>query len=171
MTDKILWRDGREAQDAWTHAETSESDGQIIVPLAAYLALSKEQRKAGANRIGVLLAPLEPIEAIIEDLPNLSLIALTFPAFSNGTSHSKASMLSGKHGFAGEIRAVGDVLFDQVPLMVRNGFTSFEITNAPTIAQLRAGKHGDFPMYYQPAAQKSDSAKSYSWRHLPANPA
>lgn len=170
MTGTILWRNGRETHDTWSHAETADGDGHIIVPLSVYLALSGEQRKANAGLIGVLLAPLEPIDAILGDLPNIPLIALAFPAFSNGTSHSKASMLSGKHGFSGEIRAVGDVLFDQIPLMIRNGFTSFEISNSPTIAQLRAGKHGDFPMYYQPAAQKSDSAKSYSWRHLPANP-
>jgi uncharacterized protein (DUF934 family) len=169
MTDKILWRDNALAQDSWTHAETVEGEGQIIVPLAAYLALSKEERKAGANRLGVLLAPLEALDAIVEDLPNLSLVALAFPSYTNGTSHSKASMLVEKHGFSGEIRAVGDVLFDQIPLMIRNGFTSFEIVNAPTISQLTSGKHGGIPLYYQPAAKPSGSAKSYAWRHKEAS--
>jgi uncharacterized protein (DUF934 family) len=169
MTDKILWRDNAVAQDSWTHSETMEGDGQVIVPLAAYLALSKAERKAGANRLGVLLAPLEPLDAIIEDLPNLSLVALAFPSYTNGTSHSKASMLAGKHGFTGEIRAVGDVLFDQIPLMIRNGFTSFEIVNAPTISQLTSGKQGGIPLYYQPAAKPSISARSYAWRHKEAS--
>ena len=165
MTDKILWRDDAVAQDSWTHSDTVEGEGQIIVPLAAYLTLSIDERKAGANRLGVVLAPLESLDMIVDDLQNLSLIALAFPAYANGTSHSKATMLVEKYGFTGEIRAVGDVLFDQIPLMVRNGFTSFEIVNAPTINQLTSGKKAGNPFQYQPAAKPSSSAKSYAWRH------
>ena len=169
MSDKILWRDNAAVKDGWSHAETDEGQGQVILPLAAYLALTKEQRKAGANRLGVLIQPLESIDAIVDDLPNLSLIALAFPAYTNGTAHSKAAMLVEQHGFSGEIRAVGDVLFDQIPLMIRNGFTSFEVVNAPTIRQLVAGKKAGNPFQYQPAAKSSDSAKSYVWRHKEAS--
>ena len=169
MSDKILWRDNAAVKDGWSHAETDEGSGQVILPLAAYLALTKEQRKAGANRLGVLIQPLESIDAIIEDLPNLSLIALTFPSYTNGTAHSKAAMLSSQHKFSGEIRAVGDVLFDQLPLMIRNGFTSFEIVNEPTIRQLASGKKAGIPFQYQPAAKPSASAKSYVWRHKEAS--
>ena len=169
MSDKILWRDNAVAKDGWSHAETDEGTGQIILPLAAYLALTKEQRKAGANRLGVLIQPLESIDAIVDDLPNLSLIALAFPAYTNGTAHSKAAMLVEHHGFSGEIRAVGDVLFDQIPLMIRNGFTSFEIVNAPTIRQLTAGKKAGNPFQYQPAAKPSADAHSYVWRHKEAS--
>jgi len=169
MTDKILWQNDAVAEDAWTHAETADADGQLVVPLSAYLALTPEQRKAGANRLGVLLQPLEPLDTILEDLPNLSMVALAFPAFSNGTSHSKAALLRGKHEFTGDIRAVGDVLFDQIPLMVRNGFSSFEITNKPTIKQLTSGKTGGIPLYYQPATKSASDAKSYTWRHRVAS--
>jgi uncharacterized protein (DUF934 family) len=169
MTDKILWQNDVVAEDAWTHAETADADGQLIVPLSAYLALTPDQRKAGANRLGVLLQPLEPLDAILKDIPNLSLVALAFPAFSNGTSHSKAALLRGKHGYKGDIRAVGDVLFDQIPLMIRNGFSSFEITNQPTIKQLTSGKKGGIPLYYQPAAKPANDAKSYTWRHRTAS--
>lgn len=169
MSDKILWRDNAVAKDGWSHAETDEGSGQIILSLAAYLALTKEQRKAGANRLGVLIQPLESIDAIVDDLPNLSLIALAFPAFTNGTAHSKAALLVEHHGFHGEIRAVGDVLFDQIPLMIRNGFTSFEIVNAPTIRQLTAGKKAGNPFQYQSAAKSSANAGSYVWRHKEAS--
>jgi uncharacterized protein (DUF934 family) len=169
MSEKILWRGDAAVKDGWSHAETDEGNSQIILPLAAYLALSKEQRRAGANRLGVLIQPLESIDAIIEDLPTLSLIALSFPAYTNGTAHSKAAMLVEHYGFAGEIRAVGDVLFDQIPLMMRNGFTSFEVTNGPTIAQLTSGKKGGIAFQYQPAARPSPTAKSYVWRHKEAS--
>jgi uncharacterized protein (DUF934 family) len=169
MNEKILWRDNAVATDSWTHSETDEGSRQIILPLAAYLALTKEQRKAGANRLGVLIQPLESIDAILDDLPNLSLIALSFPSYTNGTAHSKAAMLVEHYSFSGEIRAVGDVLFDQIPLMIRNGFTSFEIVNGPTIAQLTSGKKGGIPFQYQPAARPSPTAKSYVWRHREAS--
>lgn len=169
MADKILWQNNSIAQDAWTHAETADGDGQLILPLSAYLALTTEQRKAGANRLAVLLQPLEPIESVLDDLPNLSMVALAFPAFSNGTSHSKAALLRGKYGFNGDIRAVGDVLFDQIPLMIRNGFSSFEITNGPTIKQLLSGKVAGNPFYYQPATKLADEANSYTWRHRAAS--
>jgi uncharacterized protein (DUF934 family) len=169
MAAKILWQNNSIAEDAWANAENADADGQLILPLAAYLALSKEQRIAGSNRLAVLLQPLEPIESILDDLPNLSMVALAFPAFSNGTSHSKAALLRGKHGYTGDIRAVGDVLFDQIPLMIRNGFSSFEITNQPTIKQLVSGKTAGNPYYYQPAAKLANVAKSYSWRHRAAS--
>ena len=47
---------------------------------------------AGA-RLGVLLAPAEPVSAIAEDLPHLALVALVFPAFNDGRSFSKAELL------------------------------------------------------------------------------
>jgi uncharacterized protein (DUF934 family) len=169
MADKILWQNDAVAEDAWTHAETADGGGQLILPLSAYLALSNEQRIAGSNRLAVLLQPLEPIESLLDDLPSLSMVALAFPAFSNGTSHSKAALLRGKHGYKGDIRAVGDVLFDQIPLMVRNGFSSFEITNQPTINQLFSGKKGGIPLYYQPATKQANDAKSYTWRHRAAS--
>jgi uncharacterized protein (DUF934 family) len=165
MADNILWQNDSVAEDAWVHSETADGGGQLILPLSAYLALSNEQRIAGSNRLAVLLQPLEAIESILDDLPNLSMVALAFPAFSNGTSHSKAALLRGKHGFSGDIRAVGDVLFDQIPLMIRNGFSSFEITDQPTIKQLLSGKKGGIPLYYQPATKPADDARSYTWRH------
>ncbi len=169
MSDKILWRGDAAVKDGWVLADTDEGSGQVILPLAAYLALSKEQRKAGANRLGVLIQPLESIDAIVDDLPNLSLIALAFPTYTNGTAHSKAAMLVEHYSFSGEIRALGDVLFDQIPLMIRNGFTSFEVTNGPTISQLASGKKGGIAFQYQPAARPSPTAKSYVWRHKEAS--
>jgi uncharacterized protein (DUF934 family) len=169
MADKILWQNDAVAEDAWTHAETADGEGHIILPLPAYAALTAGERKAGSNRLAVLLQPLESIESILEDLPHLSMVALAFPAFSNGTSHSKAALLRGKHGYKGDIRAVGDVLFDQIPLMIRNGFSSFEITNQPTVKQLQSGKSGGIPLYYQPAAKPANDAKSYTWRHRAAS--
>jgi uncharacterized protein (DUF934 family) len=50
-------------------------------------------------------------------------IDLHFPSFTDGRAHSQAFLLRRRLGFAGELRATGDVLVDQIPLLARNGFT------------------------------------------------
>ena len=56
-------------------------------------------------------------------LDGVTRIDLHFPAFTDGRAHSQAFLLSRRLGFRGEIRATGDVLVDQLPLLARNGFT------------------------------------------------
>ncbi len=48
-------------------------------------------------------------------------------------------MLRDRFGFRGELRAIGDVLIDEVPFMLRCGFDSFEVSNPPTLSALQAG--------------------------------
>jgi uncharacterized protein (DUF934 family) len=55
--------------------------------------------------------------------------------------------------YKGEIRATGDVLLDQLPLMLRCGFDAFAIVHAPTIAALDAGNLPAIPEVYQTAVQ------------------
>ena len=57
-----------------------------------------------------------------------------------------------RFGFNGELRAIGDVLIDEIPLMLRCGFDSFEVTNAPTLSALRAGRLPGPPIHYQPGS-------------------
>ena len=47
---------------------------------------------------------------------------------------------------------IGDVLIDEIPLMLRCGFDSFEVTNAPTLSALRAGRLPGPPIHYQPGS-------------------
>lgn len=56
-------------------------------------------------------------------LDGVARIELHFPAFTDGRAHSQAFLLRRRLGFQGEIRATGDVLVDQLPLLARNGFT------------------------------------------------
>ena len=62
-----------------------------------------------------------------------------------------------RHGFNGELRAVGDVLLDELPLMLRCGFTSFEIVNAPTLRALEEGRLPHFVLAYQPSFAKESA--------------
>jgi uncharacterized protein (DUF934 family) len=163
-----LWHGDKFVTDAWRHAETDDGEGQIILPLAAWLGLTIEQRKAGSNRLGVLLAPADKLETITADLALISLVALAFPAYNDGRSHSKAALLKSRYGFTGEVRAVGDVLVDQIPLLLRNGFDTLEVKNAVAIKRLQEGTSTAVDVFYQPATTDSKSTNSYSWRRVPA---
>jgi len=55
-------------------------------------------------------------------LEGLTRIDLHFPSFTDGRAHSQAFLLRRRLGYQGEIRATGDVLVDQLPLLARNGF-------------------------------------------------
>ena len=73
-------------------------------------------------------------------------------------------MLRDRFGFRGELRAIGDVLIDEIPLMLRCGFDSFEVTNAPTLDALRAGRLPGPPIHYQPASVGDETpAGSRPW--------
>jgi uncharacterized protein (DUF934 family) len=96
----------------------------------------------------------------------VALVAVAFPAFNDGRSFSHASLLRSRLGFAGEIRAVGDVLIDQIPLMLRCGIDSFAVTNATAIKRLSEGRLPGIDNHYQPTAKPSANTNSYSWRRV-----
>lgn len=57
-------------------------------------------------------------------LQGVERIDLSFPKFTDGRAFSQAVLLRRRYGFAGDIRATGDVLIDQLVQMARSGFTS-----------------------------------------------
>lgn len=57
-------------------------------------------------------------------LDGVSCIRLQFPKFTDGRAYSQALLLRRRYGFAGDIRATGEVLIDQLVHMQRSGFTS-----------------------------------------------
>jgi phosphoadenosine phosphosulfate reductase len=72
--------------------------------------------------------------------------------------------------YQGELRAVGDVLADQIPQMRRCGITSFAVTHAPTRAALEAGRLAEVKHYYQPipTAPAEAPAGTRPWLRQPA---
>lgn len=76
---------------------------------------------------GIVLMPGENPMALSDHLHGLGLIAVEFPRFTDGRGLSSAMLLRQRLGWRGEIRAVGDVLVDQVQHMARCGFDSFAL--------------------------------------------
>ena len=165
-----LYKNGAFVDDAWRTLAEDEAlgDGPVIVSLKTWQALG--DARTGINSpVGVRLEAGEMIDAILPDLDRLSLVALSFPKFGDGRAFSKASMLRGQYGFKGEIRAVGDVLWDQLQLMRRCGFDAFAIENEPTIRALDSGKTAFMTEFYQPgrgetAEQPADTRRPWAWR-------
>ena len=97
--------------------------GRIIVPLAVWQA----QREVLAQRaeLGVWLAPDESAAVLKDDLQRFTVIAIDFPKFTDGRGYSIAYNLRKRLGWTGELRAIGDVLRDQLFQMARCGFDAY----------------------------------------------
>ena len=153
-----LFKDGAFIEDAWRMLGAEEplpADGAVVVPLARWRA----ERGALAGRgapTGVLVLPGEAVEDIAPELSGLALIALAFPKYTDGRAYSTAHRLRTRCSYRGELRAVGDVLLDQLQLMRRCGFDSFEISNPATIAALRRGHVAGVSRFYQPSLDRNE---------------
>jgi uncharacterized protein (DUF934 family) len=160
-----LWRDGGFAENAWTTLADdapAPASGAIVVSLARW---RREKEALGDRRDAVGVEVVAGKDAL-EHLPEVAdrpLVALRFDKFGDGRAFSYAILLRERHGFAGELRAVGDVLLDELPLMLRCGFTSFEIVDAPTLRALEAGRLPHFVLAYQPSFATEAPAGTRPW--------
>ena len=158
---KIWNESGFVADDPWI-IETEEvqagSNEKAILGLDAFLAKTDE------TGLGVLINPADDVRRLEGHLDRLALVAVAFPAFNDGRAFSHASLLRARLGFAGEMRAVGDVLIDQIPLMLRCGVDSFAVSNATALKRLAENRLPGIDNHYQPTARPSQDVGSYSWR-------
>jgi phosphoadenosine phosphosulfate reductase len=159
-----IWHDGAFHRDAWVLAVGDEplSDAATIVSKKRWLAEPTELR-ARQHTIGLRLEPGEKLDDIADDLGSFGVIALSFPKYSDGRAFSTAALLREKYGYRGELRAVGNVLNDQIPLMLRVGFDSLEVTHAPTRAALEANHLAEVTLYYQPSVRPEAAAGTRPW--------
>jgi len=130
--------------------------GAVLVPLAIWQANEPSLLRRDAP-VGVVLASDEHPEAIAHAVDSLQLIALDFPTFRDGRAYSYARLLRERYGFAGELRAVGEVLLEQLHYMERVGFNAFEIDSADPLADLATADR-DFSVWYQPSRDRRPSA-------------
>lgn len=122
----------------------------LIVPMALWLEHA-HALKARDGGLGVWLEAGEEIEELVDDLQHFKVIALNFPAFTDGRHYSTARLLRERYGYTGEIRAIGDVLRDQLFAMQRCGFDAFAVRpDRDPLAALEGLK--DFSVTYQAGA-------------------
>ena len=135
--------------------ETAESvalpDGKVIVPLAVWQARRDSLQARGD--VAVWLASDERPEALKDDLAALPLIAVDFPKFGDGRGYSIAYNLRARFDYQGELRAIGDVLRDQLFYMQRVGFNAFATRPDRSIEDALKGLT-DFSEAYQASWDK-----------------
>ena len=147
-----LFRETGVVEDPWQKLDDEApvpADGLVLVSFTRW----REARAALLARrgpIGVAFANTDPVEALGADASRLDLIALHFPKFSDGRAYSQARLLRGRQGYAGELRATGNVLRDQALFMLRCGFDSFE-SEQPGFGEALARARSLFSVVYQPA--------------------
>jgi len=160
-----LLKAGKLATDTWTRVEDDQElaeAGAVIVSLERWLNESVELRKRN-EPIGVSLRNDQSPSQIIDDLEAISLVQLDFPAYTDGRAYSAARLLRQRYGFKGEIRAAGNVLRDQYPLMLRCGFDTFAVSEGIDVAGWQASTEAiDTP--YQTAAD-NDTRPVWAKRH------
>ena len=151
-----LIKDGRLADDPWRHVdddETLPADGAVIVGYRRWRD-DGEALRGRNSPIGVRLASDESLELVAGDLDRLAVVALVFATFTDGRAYSQARILRQRHGYSGEVRAIGQVLRDQFQFMIRCGFDAFEITDGDPIDSWTAAL-SEIDLFYQPAADSS----------------
>ncbi|HEY0266846.1 MAG TPA: DUF934 domain-containing protein [Rhizomicrobium sp.] len=125
-------------------------EGPVIVSLTRFQK-DRETLLERNTPIGVRLKSDQNPQALGDDVSRLSLVALEFPKFRDGRAFSWARILRTRLGFTGEIRAVGDFLYDQVNYQHRTGFDAWEVPDDFTLEMFNRALT-EMTNVYQPSA-------------------
>ena len=154
-----LLKEGRIADDVWTPLPEDADltpEGDLIVTLEQWQA-DRDRLLARNGRLGLRLKSDQSPAGVAEDLKHFDLIALEFPRFGDGRAYSYARLLRERFGFTGELRAVGNVLRDQLFFMVRCGFDAFEVQSDNAAAAWQEAM-SEISLWYQPTGDGHTSA-------------
>jgi uncharacterized protein (DUF934 family) len=99
-------------------------------------------------RVGVIVDNTQDTRELEADLPRISLIVLRFPKWVDGRAYSQAHLLRSRYRFVGEIRAIGEVLVDMLPLLQRTGFDAV-VMRADQSREAAERALNFFPGHYQ----------------------
>ncbi len=148
-----LIRENGVAADPWVFVADGEAvptDRPAIVTLARWQAERNALRLRNLP-IGLQLRSDQSPSQVAGDIDRFDVIALEFPKFTDGRAYSAARLLRERYGYTGELRAVGNVLRDQLQFMHRCGFDAFEIVAEDGLEQWHKAL-AEIAVWYQPAA-------------------
>ncbi|MFZ5653068.1 MAG: DUF934 domain-containing protein [Pseudomonadota bacterium] len=124
-------------EDPWLRLDataTEFDDRPLLFPLEIWQQHRHRLLERGPQRTGLWLDGDQEPEALAGDLPGFGCIAIRFPAFMDGRGFSCARLLRERHGYRGELRAIGDIIPDQLHYLWRCGFDAFELPEGVTLA-------------------------------------
>jgi uncharacterized protein (DUF934 family) len=122
------WQVVHAAEDGALPEVAALPAGKVLVPLALWQA-GRDALVAsrGKDELGVWLAPDSEPADIVGDFDKLALIGIDFPVFRDGRGYSIGRLLRERYGYKGELRAIGDVLRDQLRFYERCGFDAYAL--------------------------------------------
>ena len=138
-------------EDSWLHVADDEPIADGTDALISWDRWSKEREDltSYSGRIGVCLPNTIDPEDLRGDLDRFAMVAIDFPIYRDGRAFSIARVLR-RLGYGGEIRAVGNVLRDQIYFMERCGFDAYELQDGKSLKSALEG-FGEFSVTYQDA--------------------
>jgi uncharacterized protein (DUF934 family) len=155
-----LVKAGRIVEDRfirWLDSGPLPEGKAVIVPHERLLTDPDALRRAAPT--GVEWPNNRDITELAPFVDRLALVALKFPTFKDGRAYSQARILREQYGFAGELRATGNVLRDQFLFMLRAGFDAFEVTkDADADAFPEAIRR--YSVFYQPTGDGRRTART-----------
>jgi uncharacterized protein (DUF934 family) len=141
------------------------SAGKILLPFSVWLAnQSQLEDRVNQGEVGLLIATHEAIEEVIakiKDINAFALVAVYVERFADGRIFTIGNLLRTRYGFKNELRAVGDILRDQLFFLKRSGFNSYLI-RADRSAEEALASLQDFSQPYQGAVDITQPA----WRRV-----
>lgn len=131
--------------------------GKVIVPLSVWLGRRAElEGRLAAGQLGVWLNSFEEPETLVasvQDINAFAVIAVNFPKFIDGRGYSVGRLLRERFGYRNELRAIGDVLRDQLFFYKRCGFDAYQLREDRDLRDALAG-FADFSDPYQGAVDE-----------------
>jgi phosphoadenosine phosphosulfate reductase len=153
--DKNLFKDGKFMADpfrGWQDGDDPASVRYTHIPVAVFLA-NREAVLNNPHPNGLLVMPADRVEDVALDLGRFASIAISFPGFTDGRGYTSARLVAERYNYTGEIRAIGDVLMDQITLMRRCGVNAFVVTHPATRKALETGHLTTVNLFYQPVGK------------------
>ncbi len=157
--------------DTWITAGADDQlpeAGDVIVPFTRLLR-DFGQLTQRSGKLGVTLSNADRADALATFLSRLSAVVLPFPAFNDGRAYSIARQLR-DFGYRGEIRAIGNVLPDQLQFMLQVGFDAFDIGERFPLSAWQAASKQMSLAYQRGLFRRNSEAEIWTERHTDAEP-
>jgi len=144
------------AEDPFTFVDddTPLPQGDVVISLTRFQA-DGDRLLGEGRKVGVKLASHEAVEDLVYDLPRIAVVALEFPKYRDGRAYSGARLLRERFGYAGQVRAVGEVLREQAAFMLRCGFDAFQPADGASAQEWEAATRRHRHVYQRAADDRT----------------
>ncbi|MDF1639060.1 DUF934 domain-containing protein [Alcanivorax jadensis] len=147
--------------DPWSLLPAESASGKAILALGEWRDMVFDlQREFDYRQYGIILDPDDDPKIIDQWVDKIPVIVLRFPSFRDGRAYSQASLLRTRYGYRGDLRAVGDVLRDQLALMRHCGFSSFYVREDKSVEDALKGLGGLDKIYARSVIQPEPRFRS-----------